>query len=187
MLSDTLKHRRTVSHNYCVRRQRMTETCCFFECDNVPFGPFVTCSLNANISLVQRSFMHQRVLGGLGLPARFKCLICLSMPFLSRAWETTHGNGYVSLINMIGTKYGSTADYFHVISWFDCESRCRTHLNHLSPLLLCLYTPPRFFFSMRAIIALMHMANKRLTEKSLRVSPLNCAGWGLRLNSRKKP
>lgn len=93
------------------------------------------------------------------------------MPFLSRAWETTPGNGYVSLIHTMGAEYGSAADYCRAISRCSCASRCCSYLNHLSPLPLCLYTPPPSFFSVRAIIALMHMANKRLAEKSQSLHP----------------
>lgn len=173
MLSDTLKHRRAVSHNYRVKRQRMRETCCFFACGCVSFGPFVSCNLNANISLAQRSFMHQRVLRGRGLPAGFKRLVA----FWCRFFLVPGKRRLVTATFLLYTRWVRSTDLLPITAARFPGAAARLDAARtwtIFRLCPCLYTRPPPFFSVRAIIALMHMANKRLAEKSQSLPPKMC-------------
>lgn len=146
MLSNILKHSKTISNNYSIKRPKYDRYVIFFW-EWLHFGQFFTEDLNTNISLVPRSFMHHRKLWGTGLPVWFSMPDCLLMPFLSCDWETTYNNCYFFLIKMIGIKSTNILLINSlVISSHKNESKLCMYLKTILHFYSCIFcTPPHFF------------------------------------------
>lgn len=186
MFSNVLKHRKTLSNSYTIKRSRSDRNVIFFESDlsSVHFSlktRTLTFLVFREVLCITES-SEDRTAGWFHLPN------CLCLLFLSFDWETTCNDCNFFLIKMIGGKNLQTCCWL-IPLWFPPT---RMNLNYActwKP--SCTFTPvsfvhPLIFFHVSNHCLNAHDKYKIHGKKYTKSLPLKCACRSLRLSSRKK-